>query len=145
MRKHRQPSTAVNLVERALIAAEWRQGVATARIHALMGDNARELVHQAGKVFFVVLGAALQQQMPADQPEIRVIRGAVNATHDQAGEDPVDPLRRASIYAGLEACARLLAELPYPSVVRAACELAAKLKRQDVYLSDFQHLIGANQ
>lgn len=140
--KRRQPSTSVHPVERALIAQQWRQNVATARIHALMGDNAQALVNQAGRVFFVVLGAAMQEGMSDDQRELRIIRGAVNATHDQAGVEPIDPVRRASILAGLEAAVVLLGVLPYPAVVRAACELAAKLRIQDISLVDFQRLIA---
>ncbi len=140
--KRRQSPTSVHPVERALIAQQWRQNVATARIHALMGDNAQALVNQAGRVFFVVIGAAMQESMPDDQREIRIIRGAVNATHDQAGVEPIDPVRRASILAGLEAAVVLLGVLPYPAVVRSACELAAKLRIQDISLVDFQRLIA---
>lgn len=141
MKKRRQSNVAVNLVERAVIAAQWRQNVATARIHALMGENARELVNQAGRVFFVVLGAAIQQRLSADRLELRILRGAVNATHDQAGVEPIDPVRRASILAGLEAAAKMLHELPHPALVCAACVLAAKLKNSDVCMSGFQKLI----
>ncbi len=140
--KRRKPGAAVNLVERAVIAQQWRLNVATSRIHALIGDNSKELVSQSGRVFFVVLGAALQHQLAADHPEIRIVRGAVNATHDQAGVEPIDQLHRASIAAGLEASVRLLRVLPYPAVVKSACELAAKLRQDDVSLADFQHLIG---
>lgn len=140
-RRHVAPR-GINMVERALIAQQWRANVATARIHALMGENPQALVNQAGRVFFVVLGAAMQEQLHEDQREIRIIRGAVNAAHDQAGVEPIDPLRRASILAGLEAAARLLAALPYPAVVRSACDLAAKLRRQDIRIEDFLQLIG---
>ena len=139
----RRTAPAVNLVERAVIAQRWREHVATARIHALMGENAQALVNQAGRVFFVVLGAAMHKGMAEDQREIRIIRGAVNATHDQAEEEPINPLRRASIHAGLEAAVRLLPELPHAALVQVACELEAMLRRQDVRLSDFEHLIGA--
>ncbi|WP_416406511.1 hypothetical protein RCH27_08480 [Paracidovorax citrulli] len=140
--KRRQPSAAVNMVERALIAHEWRANVATARIHALMGENPKALVNQAGRVFFVVLGAAMQQQLHEDQREIRIIRGAVNAVHDQAGVEPIDPMRRASILAGLETAVQLLAALPYPAIVQSACDLAAKLRRQDIRLEDLVLLVG---
>lgn len=131
----------LNMVERAVIAAQWRQNVATARIHAIMGENAQALVNQAGRVFFVVLGAAIEHKVDQDLPEIRIIRGAVNATHDQAGVEPIDPARRASILAGLEAAVRLLDVLSYPAVVRSACDLALKLRRQDIVIADFQALL----
>lgn len=141
MKRRRNSGCAINMVERAVIANQWRQNVATSRIHALMGDSAKELVNQSGKVFFVVLGAAIEEEVDEDQPEIRIIRGAVNAAHDQAGLDPIDPARRASILAGLEAAVRLLEVLPYPAVVRSACDLAQKLRRQDIVLADFQALL----
>lgn len=140
--KRRQAPTGVNMVERALIAQQWRANVATARIHALMGENPQALVNQAGRVFFVVLGAAMHEQLHEDQREIRIIRGAVNAVHDQAGVEPIDPMRRASILAGLEAAVQLLAALPYPAIVRSACDLASKLRRQDIRLEDFLQLAG---
>lgn len=132
---------ALSPVERAVIAAQWRQNVAGARIHALIGDDSHNLVDQAGKVCFVVLGAALIEKMHDDHLEIRIIRGAVNALHDQAGEPVIDPLRRASIKSGLEACARLLEVLCYPSVCKSACDLHHKLRNGDIAIAEFKELI----
>lgn len=129
-------------VERAILAAQWRQNVASAQIHSMIGDDSHAMVDKAGKVMFVILGAALIEKMQDDHPEIRIIRGAVNALHDQAGEPVIDPLRRASIKSGLEACARLLEVLPYPSVCKSACDLHHKLRNGDIAIAEFQELIG---
>lgn len=141
MKRRRTQGCAINMVERAVIANQWRQNVATARIHAIMGENAHALVEQSGKVFFVVLGAAIEQGLSAELPDIRILRGAANAVHDQAGVEPIDPTRRASILAGLEAAVRLLEVPPYPAVVRSACDLTQKLRRQDIVLADFHALL----
>lgn len=137
----RKPRT-LSPVERAVIAAQWRKNVAASQIHAMIGDDSRAMVDRAGQVMFVVLGAALIEKMQDDHPEIRIIRGAVNALHDQAGEPVIDPLRRASIRSGLEACARMLEVLPYPAVVKSACDLHHKLRNGDIAIAEFQELIG---
>lgn len=138
----RRKRTGMNMVERALVARDWQQKVATSRIHAIMGDSAQALVDQSGRVFYVVLVAALESGADMDLPEIRIIRGAINAVHEQAGEDPIDQLRRAAILNGLQAAVRLLDAIPYPAIVRAACDLETKLKLQDIGLKDFESLIA---
>ncbi len=85
--KRRQPG--LSLIERALVERDWHQTAVTAQIQALYGDNSEGMVDAAGRVMYVVLGAALEEGVSHDLPEIRVIRGAVNAVHDQAGEEAI--------------------------------------------------------
>lgn len=132
----------LGMVERAVIAQQWRSSVSTARIHALIGDDSLELVQQAGRVFFVALGAAIIEKVPDDDVEVRIMRSCVNALHDQAGVTAIDPMRRNSIKAGLEAAVRLLDRLPYPSIVKSACDLHVKELNKGVWTSDFRELIG---
>ena len=91
-------------VERALIAKEWHATAVRAQIHAILGDDSDEFVNAAGRVMWVVLGAAIREDVDHDIPEVRILRGACNALYDQAGEASIDPTRRAAIRAGLEAC-----------------------------------------
>ena len=130
----------INPVERAVIAEKWRQGAVTAQIHALIGLNSEELVNQAGRVLYVVLGAALAQDLDADMPELRIIRGAVGALFDQAGLDVIPADRRASIIRGLEVCGELIPLLERRLLVDSACELQLKLRIGHVKMSDFKEL-----
>ncbi len=138
--KKRRPG--LGMVERALIAEQWRKNVSTSRIHALIGQDSKVLVEQAGRVFYVVLGAACIEQLPDDSADVRIMRGAVNALHEQAGVEEIDHLRRKSIEAGLEAAVRILNLMPHPTIVRAACEMHMKLCKSDVSLAEFQELIS---
>lgn len=141
---NRRPKS-LSLIERAIIEQQWHQTAVTAQIHALYGDSSDGMVTAAGKVLFVVLGAAMADDLDADQVELRIIRGAVGAVHDQAGEHAILAMRRASIVSGLEAAERLMPQLNRRSLINAACELHLKLKRQHVHFSDFQALFPKNQ
>lgn len=142
--KRRRP-TGPSLIERALIEQQWHQTAVTAQIHALYGDSSDGMVNGAGKVIFVVLGAAIADGLDADQVELRILRGAVNAVHDQAGEHVIAAMRRAAIVSGLEVAKRLIPQLNRRSLIASACELHMKLKRQHVHLSDFQALFPKTQ
>lgn len=133
----RPRSLRMHPVERAVIEQRWRETAVNAEIHALIGGDGQKLANEAGRVLFVVLGAALADGLGADDPDIRVVRGAVNAIYDQVDEPEVDGLRRASIVSGLQAGQRVLARVPRKAVIDAACDLALKLRRRDVLMSDF--------
>lgn len=138
----RQRRKGVSLIERALIERDWRATAVSAQIHALIGDNSNGMVNAAGRVLFVVLGAAIAEEVDAEQPEIRVIRGAVNAVHEQAGEADIPAARRASIESGLLAAERLVPLFARRSLVDAACDLELKLRRQHLHTSDFEALLA---
>jgi hypothetical protein len=131
----------LSLIERALIEKQWRETAVSAQIHALIGDNSDGMVNGAGRVMFVVLGAAIAEGISHERPEIRIIRGALNAVHDQAGEPQIPADRRASIISGLEACDRLIPELQRRSLINAACDLTLKMRRQHIHYSDFLALV----
>lgn len=132
----------LNMVERAVIANEWRHTALEAQILALCSLDSHKLVNKAGRMLYVVLGAAIAEEVSPDLPAVRIIRGAVNAVHDQAGEIEIPDARRASIVSGLNAAAGLIPTLPRKSLVDAACDLALKLRRDDVVLADFQAILN---
>lgn len=127
------------------IAAEVRETFTAAQIHALMGGDGDALVNKSGRMFFVVLGAAVRDKLDAELPDIRILRGACNAMYEQAGEKAIPAARRASIVSGLEACERLLAELDFDSVVESAVDLHMALTtgKGAVNWTDFQRQIEA--
>lgn len=93
----------VSLIERALVEREWHQTAIEAQIHALMGDSSHGMVNAAGRVLYVLLGAAAAEAVDPEQPEIVSILAAVEAVHDQVGEEEISPGRRETIVAGLAA------------------------------------------
>lgn len=106
----------VSLIERALVEREWHQTAIEAQIHALMGDSSNGMVNAAGRVLFVLLGAAAAEAVDPEQPEIVSILAAVEAVHDQVGEEEISPGRRETIVAGLAAAEVLIPafEAPQP-------------------------------
>lgn len=132
----------LSLVQRALIERDWRAEVITAHIHALIGDDSDRLVNGAGRVLYVVLGAAITEGADPELPDLRIVRGAVNAVHDQAGEAEIHPMRRSSIESGLLAAERLIPAFERRSLINAACELELKLRAGHVNTSDFEALVA---
>ena len=131
----------LNLVQRALLARRWQKDAVAAGIHAMIGEDAGKLVNYAGKTAYVILGACAAANLSADLPDIRILRGAVNAIYDQADQQAIPQERRLAIVSGLEACNRLLPLLTQRQVSDAALDLELRLQRGDVHYSDFVTLI----
>lgn len=133
----------LSLIERALIARDWHASAVEAQIHALIGEDSNAVVNAAGRLLFVVLGAAMADGVSPDHEELGAVRGGVNAVHDQAGVPDIPDARRVEIVNGLHAATRLLPELTQRSVVASAIDLELKLRRGDIRLSDFEALIAS--
>lgn len=142
MKRRIQPAR-LSLSERAMIEKKWHETAVSAEIHALIGDSSHNMVDKAGRVLYVVLGAAAADGVDREQVEIRIIRGACNAVYEQAGEPDIPAARRASIVAGLEAAGRLISVLERKSLNDAACELALKMRDQHVRWNDFERVLAA--
>ena len=142
--RSRTKQTGLNLVERAVIAQEWRHTTLEAQMLALCSLDSDKVVNKAGRTLYVVLGACMAEQLDPEMPEIRILCGSVNAVHDQAGEVEIPELRRASIVRGLQVCAELVPLLERKALVNAACELALKLRTGHVNMSDFEAILRAN-
>ncbi len=125
----------------AVMVATWSQTAITAHIHALMGGDSDALVNGAGRVFYVVLGAAMAAKLDADHPDLRILRGAVEALHEQAEELEIQQNRRLAIASGLNACKRLTPKFTQRQLADAAVSLEIKLRRGDVRYSDFLALV----
>lgn len=130
----------VSMVERAILAQRWHESAIEAQIHALIGNSARNMVNNAGRVLFVALGAAILENMTGDEPDIRIIRGAVNALDEQADQEEITEARRAAIQSGLEAAQRILAWIPRKSVVDAVVDLEGRLADGWIGTDDFKAL-----
>jgi hypothetical protein len=135
----------LNPVASAMYAAQWKAEAVSGRIHALIGEDGLALVNGAGRVFFVVLRAAAQAGIDAEHPDMRVLRGAIEALHEQAEDPKVQEVRRAGIVSGLHACDRILPHLTTRGIADAALFMEARLRQGDVRYSDFQGLIPAKE
>jgi hypothetical protein len=129
-------------VGRALMGRQWSDELTKAGIHAHMGGDAAALCQHAGVVFFVVLGAARQLDLAADMPELRVVRGAVNAVYDQRDVADIEDVHRLAIISGVEAAQRLASAMPQRVVVDSYWGLCLKLAQRSVTSDDFLRLMG---
>ena len=141
MTRRTKPLQVLSIWEKANIRRDWATDNLSAQIHALTGQDAALLVNKAGRIMFVVLGAARAQGVEQDHPDIRILRGAVNALHEQAGEPVIDERHRAAIASGLDAAQRLNVGLPPEAIFRAACDMNLKMLRGGVNYSDFLALV----
>ena len=64
----------LNPVERAVIAQEWRHTALEAQMLAMCSLDSNQLVNKAGRMLYVVLGAAMAANMSHDALEIRILR-----------------------------------------------------------------------
>lgn len=129
--------TSLSLIERAFIERDWHATAVVAQIHALAGDNSDKFVNAAGRIFFVVLGACIAEEVDSNTPELRILRGACNAMYEQAGEPVITPARRASMLAGLTAAEALIGGLERRSLIASACDLELKLRAGHINWHDF--------
>lgn len=143
--KKRRKIVGINLVERALIAQRWQKDAIDAHIHAFTGEDSSRLVDLSGRMFYVALGAAVATGLDQDSPDIRIIRGAVNAVYDQAGEETIQGGRRASILSGLHAVARVAEKVSTKALTDAACDMESRLRDGHVMYPDFEAIIAAHE
>ncbi len=136
-----RPSLLQAAIVRAEVAKKWQHDVLVADIRVLEEKDGRDLVHAAGKVFYVVLGALAAIDADHDILEVRVLRGAVNALYDQAEVAEVTEARRNALRAGLNACLTLIPNLPQDAIIDAALVLRAKLSTGTVRFDAFEELL----
>ena len=132
----------INPVLRAVIAAKWGKDKVKAQLQAYLSNDGIEVVQQAGRIFFVVLMAFIAKGMPNDHPDVRILRGAVNALEEQAEVEQVDAQRRNSLISGLNAAMRLLDEIPADLIIASALILEERLKHGHVYAAEYREALG---
>jgi len=136
-------SFGLNLMEKAMIRKDWSIASTSAQIHAFTGNDASLVLDKAGRVLYVILGAAATSGYDRQHVDFRIVLGAINALHDQAGNPVLSELIRGSIIAGLYAAERIRASLNEDQIFKMACDLEMKLRRRGgVVLADFMELIG---
>lgn len=139
----KKKTVTISPVERAVLAQKWRKSAVNARIHALLGDDSKELVRLSGRMFFVAAGAVKLAEIPKDDVDVRILRGAVNAMAEQAGEPEIPEVRRRAIDIGLQAVGRIVDRVGHEVVTLAACVLELKLRSGHIKHIDFLELLEA--
>lgn len=140
--KRKTHTVKINPVLRAVIAAKWSKEKVQAQLQAYMGDDGLQVVHQAGRIFFVVLMAFIANGMSDDHPDARILRGAVNAMEEQAEVEQVDVHRRNSLISGLNAAMRLVDEIPADLIISSALILEQRLKAGDIHAIEYRKALG---
>ena len=136
MPKHKPQYTSPVL--RAVLAQKWEQTALIAQIQALMGGDPDRIADQAGRVIFVILGASILDGVSAEDPDVRIVRGAAGALYDLAGADSVPDQQRGAVISGLQACARLCEVLKRKSMTDAAVDLHFAFKTGHLHWSAFE-------
>lgn len=112
----------------------------TAQIHALIGGDPDKLASAAGRVIYVILGAAILDGLSADMPDLRIVRGAAGALYDLSGAECVADDLRGAVVSGLAACSRLFETLSSKHLAISACDLEIALNTGHLNWSAFEQL-----
>ena len=140
--KRKTHTVKINPVLRAVIAAQWGKDKVKAQLQAYLSNDGIEVVQQAGRIFFVVLMAYIANGMSDDHPDVRILRGAVNALEEQAEVKQVDAHRRNALISGLNAAMRLVDEIPADLIIASALILEERLKHGHVYAAEYRETLG---
>lgn len=124
-------------VERAVLRQKWSQQAIEAQLHALLGEDVARIADRAGSMFYVVLWACNGDQVPTDDVDRRVIRGAVMQLVDLEGAATITDLQRNAVRAGLEAVTRLAPRLKADTMAVASHTLYHIARQRPVTLRDF--------
>lgn len=117
--KRKKPKSMHPLIK-AQIRAKWSGEAVKAQIHALMGDDKEKLLAFASILFFVASGCAVYRGYSGDEPNYRIIRGAVNQLDDLNARGHITEQDRGAILAGMNAAKDIIDNTPIEIVDEAA-------------------------
>lgn len=145
MRKHNHRMATrhlrLNLFERQRLRQTWSERTVNAGIHALATDDAQVVMAKVGTLLYVVLGAAMLENLDQDAPDMRILRAAANVLGELVGTDKLTHQQQASMSSALEALKRIVAALSEESLFIAATEAKRILAAGPVSLADFQAMV----
>lgn len=141
-RNHKMATRSLRLhpFERQRMRQIWSERTLNASIHALNGEDLAAVLDKTGSLFYVVLGAAMIEQISPDTPDMRILRATANTLGDLTGADQITHQQRGSLSSGLEALRRLVAGMNEESLFVAATHAQQLLSRRPVTLADFEAL-----
>lgn len=119
-RTRRTPVSGLNPYQKAVVRRAWQADNVKASIHALIGQDVKELTRQAGGIIYAVMAACEDAGIEKDDPDVRILYAAGEAILGLAKETEIDAPQRELIAAGLAAGERLQPRLSLASIHRAA-------------------------
>ena len=114
-----------------------------AELQSLFGDNAENLVRQAGILVFSVARACQLHRISADDPDIRIMRGLAGSLEDLALHLDRLEFHRASIQAGLAAVERLIERVSIFAVGHGMLDCKAVIADRGFGAQDIHRMLGA--
>lgn len=112
---------------RATILRHVKELQTTAELQAWSGSHTANLVNTAGRLVYIVLGAAAAAGFVETHPDIRICMGMGSALADLTSDGRVD-LHRPAIQSGLLAIGRILPALKAEALFDSAAQLDALIK-----------------
>lgn len=108
------------------IANEMATILRQAQMHAWVGQNPPRLINDAGRLVYVVLGAASASGWTTEHPDVRIMLGMSEALGDLQADGDIER-HRGAIQSGLLAAERLLPAMNALLMLQSAFELDAML------------------
>ncbi len=133
---------ALGLVERAVIADKWRKFALDGQLQAMLGEHTPTVINYCGRMVYVALACARAAEISADDPQVRVLRGAANALYDQVDCPVVQAERRGALIAGVHAALDVVRRVGTAVVVDEALRMEIKLRQTHISHTDFLELFA---
>ena len=146
MKKRQATSTFKNPATQAIIRRQIRESISTLRtdaeLQALAGDSAARLVRDAGMLLYAVSCAIELCRIPADHPDVRVLRGTTQAIGELAEHLGRLELHRPAILSGLAAMERLIPFLAVEALGAGLMECDERIKSAGFGTKEIHELLG---
>lgn len=127
-------------VERAVIAEKWRKYALDGQLQVLLGEHTPTVINYCGRMVYVALACARRQGIASDDTDVRILRGATNALHDQVDCPVVQQERRGALISGVQAALRVIDRVGRSVMVEEALRMELLLRVQHISHSDFLEL-----
>lgn len=148
MKKKRRDPLYSNPVTQVLIRQQIRQSIAILRtdaeLQALAGDAAARLVRDSGMLLYAVACAVELCRIPADNPDVRVLRGTAQAIGELAEHQGRLELHRPAILSGLAAMERLMPFLAVEALGAGLMECDERIRVSGFGTKDIHQKLGAS-
>ena len=139
--KPRRKPMSINPVERAVIAEKWRKYALDGQLQVMLGERTSTVISYCGRMVYVALAAARATDMKVDDVDVRILRGAANALHDQVSDPVIQQERRGALISGAQAALRIAARVPTGVIVGEALRMELLLRQRHLRHSDFLELV----
>ena len=130
-------------VMKASVLKTVHQLKADAELQALFGDAAEALIQHSGQLLFAAAHAAELNKLPADMPELRIMRGMAHALGQLAEDRSTLEQHRGSIQSGLAAIERVLPKLTAWGLGLGLIECERRVALDGFGTQDIGEMLGA--